>query len=523
MSQSVRAASSKAKRSTKERDKRKSHTVNQDSHNLNIIERTLPIKDTHSKRYAGLSIESIKVAAEHITFPDLLSEESCEILAEDLNYKLRYIIHQAANRAFISNRSGINRTDIEETFQDLQIEKIYGAPSDPLWIPLADQNCLFLDDPKVNLIEVAEEELAYSQPFRPVVHKKWLPESKEPNNSLKNYFNVICEAVVSNDIEVRKMALQNISVNPNIGPIINWLYKFGYVLLSKDVTYNSLTFYALDLIETLEMSPLGNTEADENQLKLLVRLILQRLLKSYTNPDVLKPMCWVLAILCRRYPLKEYVLAKLKQKLPELSFQYNLSFLMIVNALGIEAIIEIFLKNFDIFFIRFSIEEDKKMNGYDATSPNYKELSFDWQLYGYPIMEMYYILVKNNIYESKFNKFPELANFSVLLSKPQQSEPEENRMIDFINMKKQLIKTRRKIEIQNNRRFLPYESVFEVPIYRTRMKQKMENHYKTNYHIGWKKQSHVVIGKTSLLLPVMKNNNSFISRCYDHSLSSYNL
>lgn len=61
------------------------------------------------------------------------------------------------------------------------------------------------------------------------------------------------------------MALQNISSNPNIGPIINWYYKFGYLLLSKDVTYDSLTFYALDLIETVEMCTIGNTEANERQ------------------------------------------------------------------------------------------------------------------------------------------------------------------------------------------------------------------------------------------------------------------
>lgn len=116
------------------------------------------------------------------------------------------------------------------------------------------------------MLEEIEEKVAFSQPQDPVVLKSWLPELKESNHSFKNYFKIICQAVVSNDMEMRKMALQNISTNANIGPIINWFYKFGYLLLSKDVTYDSLTLYALDLIETLEMSPLGNLEANESQV-----------------------------------------------------------------------------------------------------------------------------------------------------------------------------------------------------------------------------------------------------------------
>lgn len=95
--------------------------------------------------------------------------------------------------------------------------------------------------------------------------------------------------------------------------------------------------------------------------------------------------------------------------------------------------------------------------------------------------------------------------------------------IDFISMKKRLIKTRKKIEMQRNHKISQYESIFEVPVYKLRMKQKMENHYRTNYHKTWKKQTHVVTGKISLLLPVMKNMNSVLPHCYGHSLFSYNL
>ncbi|KAL3278167.1 hypothetical protein HHI36_013508 [Cryptolaemus montrouzieri] len=351
MSQSSKVtSSSKMKKSTKDREKRKSIPGNLDNNcNSNVSEKSSPTSDSFSKRYAGLSSENIKAFAEHVTFPTLLSEELCEVLAEDLNYKLRYIIQEAANRALVSNRTAINSEDIEETFIDLSIDKVYGAPSNPVWIPFGDQNYLYLDDPKVDIIEEAEAELAFIQPGDPIIEKTWLPEFSGSNQPLVNYFRTISDAIISNDIDLRKMALQNISANPNIGPIIEWFYKLGYMLLSKDITYDSLTLYALDLLETLEMCPLGNAAVSENQLKLLVRLILQRLLKSFTNPSVLKPMCWVLAILCRRYPLREFVMAKLTQKLPELFVQFSLPLIMILNSLGIDAITTIFVNNIEYF------------------------------------------------------------------------------------------------------------------------------------------------------------------------------
>lgn len=91
---------------------------------------------------------------------------------------------------------------------------------------------------------------------------------KEPSRTLKNYFETICNAVVSDDTELRQAALKDIRTNPNIGPVVEWFYNFCYFLLSKDITYDSLTLSALDLINSLECSQVASLTVPEKQVQL---------------------------------------------------------------------------------------------------------------------------------------------------------------------------------------------------------------------------------------------------------------
>lgn len=102
-------------------------------------------------------------------------------------------------------------------------------------------------------------------------------------------------------------------------------------------------------------------------------------------------MCWILAILCGRDPLKELVMAKLKQKLPELTVEYSLPFLMLLNALGADAITEIFVENIEFFLSKLNIEESAgkySLNNGCGAIPHQNKPSCSWQLYGYAIMVM---------------------------------------------------------------------------------------------------------------------------------------
>ncbi|KAJ8938604.1 hypothetical protein NQ314_011412 [Rhamnusium bicolor] len=199
-------------------------------------------------------------------------------------------------------------------------------------------------DTKVNLIELAEEENTYVQQANIYLTKKWYPdpELSEPSQALKHYFATVCQSLISNNEDLSRMALKDISENSHIGPIIEWFYHFGYFLLMKDITYDCLTLRALDLIETLENSPLGSANVSEKQLKLLVRLLLQRLLISNTTKEVLRSMCSVLAILCLREPLKDMVITKINQKITGSHHEMLLPILTTIYFLGIDPLGNIF-------------------------------------------------------------------------------------------------------------------------------------------------------------------------------------
>lgn len=205
-----------------------------------------------------------------------------------------------------------------------------------------------LQDAKINLIEVAEEENVYAQHGSVILTKTWYPDP-EPTQALKSYFTTMCHAVISDDEEIRQMALMDISVNPQIGPIVEWFYHFGYFLLMKDIQYDHVMVHVLSLIDTLENSPISSANVSVKQLRLLVRLLLQRLLFPVSSEDVLKRMCSTLALLCLRDSLKEMVIAKINQKIISSNYDIVIPVLNIIFFLGIDGIKSIFLPYIDHF------------------------------------------------------------------------------------------------------------------------------------------------------------------------------
>lgn len=201
------------------------------------------------------------------------------------------------------------------------------------------------------------------------------------------------------------MALKDISENPQIGPIIEWFYHFGYFLLMKDITYDCLTLSALDLIETLENSPLGSANVSEKQLKLLVRLILQRLLISTPTKEVLKSMCSVLAILCLREPLREMAISKINNKIE--TQKKELPILTAIYFLGIDAVREIFLPNIEYFLgkLKGTQDDESEVINVILVSRFYIGITFKYRmgsknLFSYLCVRMLnsYCLLHNSLY-----------------------------------------------------------------------------------------------------------------------------
>ncbi|KYB25878.1 uncharacterized protein LOC100142597 isoform X1 [Tribolium castaneum] len=489
------SSAQKAKKSSKDREKRKS----QGGSNSNHVgpEKGSPTKDANARLYAGIDSDSIINYAEQ-TAVEHLSEDITNTLAEDINYRLRYIINDCLIKARLCGRNAISSSDLEQTFDNLRIDRVYGAPSHPNWLAFSDQSLLCLEDKEVNLLDLAHEQDTYYQYYEPVITTSWLPEQKELSKALKNYFSTMCQMVVSSDIEIRKMVLTNIGENPRIGPIIEWFYNFGYILLSKDITYDCLTLRALDLIRVLENSPMCRIHVSEKQLKLLVRLILQRLLKSTTTSEVLKPMCSVLAILSQRGPLREFIILKIFQKLDEVFDNFALPVITAVNSLGIDAIQSIVLPNLNLFLARVVEKQDLAFN--------------------YSILESYNILYKEHLIDSFiYDPFVELfADSMVLFNRTINTCGNGlKKDLNFAHVKCDLLKTRRKISPHTKLQIeASIEEVFDLPPENSKVRKKMQE-MKWD---GGSGECFVIIGKTSLLLPVFAPRQRTYEQCVDHSL-----
>lgn len=48
-------------------------------------------------------------------------------------------------KARLSGRNGVHATDVEETFNSLNLDKVYGAPSNPEFIPFGDESLYYLN------------------------------------------------------------------------------------------------------------------------------------------------------------------------------------------------------------------------------------------------------------------------------------------------------------------------------------------------------------------------------------------
>lgn len=114
-------------------------------------------------------------------------------------------------------------------------------------------------------MEIVEQETSFLEPVDTIISSKWIPE-QEVSQSLKNYFRTICLYVVSTQIDKRKMALNNLSENTRIGPIVGWFYRFSYLIMSTHFTCDYLFTCAVNIILALQKNFIANITVTEKQV-----------------------------------------------------------------------------------------------------------------------------------------------------------------------------------------------------------------------------------------------------------------
>lgn len=247
-------------------------------------------------------------------------------------------------KARVSGHNSISSSDINETFAELNVEKVYGAPSSPVWVK--QNNFLLLQDHEVNLYDLINERTIRCELDSTKITKTWYVED---NETWSNYFKTVCETILNEPSEESRLKLmKNISKDPNVGPIIDWFYNFAFLILSESL-YDSYLPTVLKLIQNLEYSPLTSTNVSNKQLKLLIRILISRILIN-TDENLIKLMCSTLSTLCLRDILLRLVVTNLCDILNNEEYKNSkIQSLYIINSLGFTTIQEVFLPNIKYF------------------------------------------------------------------------------------------------------------------------------------------------------------------------------
>lgn len=263
---------------------------------------------------------------------------------------------------------------------------------------------------------------------------------------------------------------------------------------------------------------------------------------------LLRYTCTTLALLCNRYELRKIVLAILTEKLEEIKITHPVSFLTVVNSLGGDAIQEYFFPNMDHFFSNAQGDAEFmfELLVCSPISCVSRPLFTNFQAaYKVVFKER---LENDVLYEKYFETFGEITCCYTLAKEEEIEDTDEMTGFDrfllsaieqksSLAMAVNLMKTRRKLHVtptekQNLDSVFDYEGAGDSRIkikFRSfqgaRLREKALSIYEDRKRTFGEKQNCVLLGRTTLLASVFKNvQYEFkMSKCYDHSMRSYNL
>lgn len=200
----------------------------------------------------------------------------------------------------LSGRTELQANDIEETFHAFNVDKVYGAPVNPEFIPFGDEGLYYLNvktiqlilylikkaqfqDKKINIIEKADEYKTFIQTADAQIEKTWLvlekneednddeeqeeeEEAEQVEETREDCFKMICEAVVGSDRGDQVDALNFLEEDCFIGSMMDWFYNFVYILLNEHDNCDFLTTCAFSMLNSLEGNPISDVCVSEKQV-----------------------------------------------------------------------------------------------------------------------------------------------------------------------------------------------------------------------------------------------------------------
>uniref|UniRef100_A0A8C5QPU3 TAF6-like RNA polymerase II p300/CBP-associated factor-associated factor 65 kDa subunit 6L n=1 Tax=Leptobrachium leishanense TaxID=445787 RepID=A0A8C5QPU3_9ANUR len=197
---------------------------------------------TEDRRYVELCQDSVRLTAESVGVD--ISDEVATLLAEDVCYRLRELTQFCAQSLRHSRRRRMTVEDLNRALRWSNVEAVCGHGSQDAvsYRSIRDGECYCAEDRDINLVELA---LATNIPKGTAetavrVHVSYLdgkgnvePQGTVPaavsvlTDDLLKYYQRVTRAVLGDDLQLMKVALQDLQTNPKIAALLPY---FVYVV-----------------------------------------------------------------------------------------------------------------------------------------------------------------------------------------------------------------------------------------------------------------------------------------------------
>ncbi|XP_063293663.1 TAF6-like RNA polymerase II p300/CBP-associated factor-associated factor 65 kDa subunit 6L [Pelobates fuscus] len=197
---------------------------------------------TEDRRYVELCQDSVRLSAESVGVD--ISDEVAALLAEDVCYRLRELTQFSAQSLRHSRRRRLTVEDFNRALRWSNVEAVcgHGSPDAVSFRSIRDGECYCAVDKDINLVELA---LATNIPKGTAetavrVHVSYLdgkgnlePQGSVPaavsvlTDDLLKYYQRVTRAVLGDDLQLMKVALQDLETNPKIAALLPY---FVYVV-----------------------------------------------------------------------------------------------------------------------------------------------------------------------------------------------------------------------------------------------------------------------------------------------------
>ncbi|XP_077286957.1 uncharacterized protein LOC143911788 [Arctopsyche grandis] len=402
---------------------------------------------THGK-FAGISPESIQCISEQISI-EQVSEEACSVLAEDVSYKLRQLIHNVALHARNTKSQKVEVEDINVVLKLMDIEPVLG-PAGPQWVPIVESEHLCTTyDPVIDLVAIATRHQDLTTIPSPSLSASWIIDNKNAagdnliSPNLQNYYLKLSKALLSNNKQLVKISLQDLSTNTHIGPIVPYIINLSLLVLSELVTPEIWRKQALKILNCLLVNPCCSDTDVTLQLQRLFPILVSNILtENILSNEMLKIMLSVVTVWPQLAHIgRNIVLEYLSQGVEE---RLNGPLVECLTALGRKALVDGLTAHMPLIEAMSSNENDKihRPGLHEAilnASYTYLKLpsnSYDSKI-AYVDQYLYEILGDAIIPRRIYNYVPEniveyIPNGDLDSSPPSPSKPKKNPKVRIV-------------------------------------------------------------------------------------------